>query len=87
MKINLDKKTLGIYITKLTVGSTFLSKRSNTDEVGLYMVVDKKSGVFLDSYRDNIMAVNLASGQIRAFDKSRKVEPIDTEVNHSQNKK
>lgn len=48
------------------------------------MVVDRKSGVFLDSYRNNIMAVNLASGQIRAFNGSQRVEPIDTEVNCSE---
>lgn len=86
MKINYDKKATEICINDLTIGKTFFSitQRGGIDEIGLYMIIDKKSGVFLDSYRDNIMAVNLASGQIRAFDKSRKVEPIDTEVNHSK---
>lgn len=50
------------------------------NEIGLYMVLDKNSGVFLDSYRNNIMAVNLSTGQIRAFPGSQKVEPVDAEV-------
>ena len=45
------------------------------------MVLDKNSGVFLDSYRNNIMAVNLSTGQIRAFPGIQKVEPVDAEVN------
>lgn len=50
------------------------------NEIGLYMVLDKNSGVFLDSYRNNIMAVNLSTGQIRAFPDSQKVEPVEAEV-------
>ena len=81
MKINCGKKEVGVYIYKLVVGTAFFSKRSGTDEIGLYMVVDKNSGVFLDSYKNNIMAVNLASGQIRAFNGCQKVKPVDAEVN------
>ena len=84
MKINYDKKATGIYVYKLTVGSTFFSKRSGVDEVGLYMVVDRNSGIFLDSYKDNVMAVNLATGQIRAFNRVQRVEPVDAEVNLSK---
>lgn len=46
MKVNYDKKETGVYISNLITGTAFFSKRSNTDEVGLYMVVDKNSGVF-----------------------------------------
>lgn len=84
MKVNYDKKETGVYLYKLAVGTAFFSKRSGTDEIGLYMVVDKNSGIFLDSYRNNIMAVNLATGQIRAFNGSQKVEPVDAEVNLSK---
>lgn len=84
MKINYDKKEIGVYLYKLVVGTTFFSKRSGTDEIGLYMVVDRNSGIFLDSYRNNIMAVNLATGQIRAFNGIQKVEPVDAEVNLSK---
>lgn len=80
MKVNYDKKETVVYLSQLFVGTAFFSKRSSADEIGLYMVVDKNSGVFLDSYRNNIMAVNLSTGQIRAFNGHQKVEPVDAEV-------
>lgn len=82
MKVNWDeKKEIGSYLYELKVGSTFFSKRKGKNEIGLYMVLNKNSGVFLDSYRNNIMAVNLATGQIRAFNGYQKVEPVNAEVN------
>ena len=81
MKVIYDKKETKVYLSQLVVGTAFFSKRSSADEIGLYMVVDKNSGVFLDSYQNNIMAVNLATGQIRAFNELQKVEPVDAEVN------
>ena len=81
MKVNWgEKKEMGTYLFDLKVGSTFFSKRKGINEIGLYMVLDKNSGVFLDSYRNNIMAVNLSTGQIRAFPGTQKVEPINAEV-------
>ena len=81
MKVNWgEKKARGSYIFDLKVGSTFFAKRKGINEIGLYMVIDKNSGVFLDSYRNNIMAVNLSTGQIRAFPGNQKVEPINAEV-------
>lgn len=80
MKVIYDKNKIGVHLSQLVVGTAFFSKRSSTDEVGLYMVVDKNSGVFLDHYRYNIMAVNLATGQIRVFNGSQRVEPVDAEV-------
>lgn len=84
MRVIYDKKEMGVYLYKLVVGTAFFSKRSGTDEIGLYMVIDKNSGVFLDSYRNNIMAVNLVTGQIRAFNGNQKVEPVDAEINLSK---
>ena len=84
MKINYNKEKIGVYLFNLTVGTTFFSKRRSTNEIELYMIVDKNSGVFLDSYKNKIMAVNLATGQIRAFDVDQKVEPVDAEVNLSK---
>lgn len=81
MKVIYDKKETEVYLSQLVVGTAFFSKRSSTDEIGLYMVLNKNSGVFLDSYRNNIMAVNLATGQIRVFSENQKVEPVDAEVN------
>ena len=81
MKVNWgEKKGIGTYLFELKVGSTFFSKRKGMNEIGLYMVIDKNSGVFLDSYRNNIMTVNLSTGQIRAFPGNQKVEPINAEV-------
>lgn len=80
MKVIYDKKETEVYLYQLVVGTAFFSKRSSTDEIGLYMVVDKNSGVFLDSYKNNIMAVNLSTGQIRAFNGHQKVEPANAEV-------
>lgn len=81
MKINWgEKKEKGIYIYELAPGSTFLAKRKGLNGMALYMILDKNSGVFLDSYKNNIMAVNLSTGQIRAFPGSQKVEPVDAEV-------
>ncbi len=45
------------------------------------MVVDRNSGIFLDSYKDNVMAVNLATGQVRAFPGDAKVKQVNAEVN------
>lgn len=81
MKVIYGKKETEVYLSQLVVGTAFFSKRSSTDEIGLYMVLNKNSGVFLDSYRNNIMAVNLATGQIRVFSENQKVEPVDAEVN------
>lgn len=81
MKINWgEKKEIGSYLFELRVGSTFFSKRKGKNEIGLYMIVDKNSGVFLDRYQNNIMAINLSTGQIRAFPGNQKVEPVDAEV-------
>lgn len=63
------------------VGSTFTAKRSGVDEVGLYIKIDKNSGVFLSRYRENVMAVNLATGQVRAFAEDAKVVPVNAKVN------
>lgn len=81
MKVNFDKKQIEVYAYKLTVGSTFIAKRSGVDEVGVYIKIDKRSGVFLEHYRENVMAVNLATGQVRAFAGDAKVQPVNAEVN------
>lgn len=81
MKVIYDKKETEVYLSQLVVGTAFFSKRSSTDEIGLYMVLNKNSGVFRDIYQNNIMAVNLSTGQIRVFSENQKVEPVDAEVN------
>lgn len=83
MKVNFNNTQNYVHAYKLMVGSTFTAKRSGIDEIGLYIKIDKRSGVFPERYRENVMAVNLATGQIRAFNGSQKVEPVDAEVNLS----
>ena len=81
MKVNFKEKQNEVYIYKLIVGGTFIARRKSADEMAIYMVIDKNSGVFLDSYKNKIMAVNLATGQVRPFDAGTKVKPIAAEVN------
>lgn len=80
MKVNFNKNQQEVYAYKLMVGSTFTAKRSGVDEVGLYIKIDKNSGVFLSRYQENVMAVNLATGQVRAFAGDAKVIPVNAEV-------
>lgn len=80
MKVNFNNTQNYVYAYKLMVGSTFTAKRSGVDEVGLYIKIDKNSGVFLSRYRENVMAVNLATGQVRAFAGDAKVIPVNAEV-------
>ena len=72
-----------VSISKLNVGETFLAiRKSEKDEMAVYMKVDKNSGVFITTahpeYSD--FAVNLESGQIRKFSHSVLVTPISLKV-------
>ena len=80
MKVNWGEKEIGSYLSELKVGSTFFPIMQIISEIELYMVLDKNSGVFRDIFRNNIMAVNLSTGQIRAFPGTQKVEPTNAEV-------
>ena len=73
---NIDK----VAISKLKVGETFLAiRKSENDEMAVYMKVDKNSGVFSKiAYTD--YAVNLESGQVRKFPSSDLVTPISMKV-------
>lgn len=80
MKVNWSNKEIGKCIAELATGSTFLAKRKGLNGITLYMVLGKNSDIFLEKYERKIMAVNLSSGQIRAFPEDAKVEPVDAEV-------
>ena len=81
MKVNFYNIQNYVYAYKLMVGSTFIAKRRGMDEIGLYIKIDKGSGVFPERYRENVMAVNLATGQVRAFARDAKVKQVNAEVN------
>lgn len=68
-------------LTNLWQEAHLPQKRSGIDEIGLYIKIDKRSGVFPERYRENVMAVNLATGQVRAFPGDAKVKQVNAEVN------
>lgn len=81
MKVNFNNTQNYVYAYKLMVGSTFIAKRRGMDEIGLYIKIDNRSGIFPERYRENVMAVNLATGQVRAFARDAKVKQVNAEVN------
>lgn len=60
-----------IKMSELTVGDTFLTKKSQSE---LYMVTN------IGGYKNSKIAVNLAGGQIRDFKDNTLVIPVKTEV-------
>ena len=79
MKIELAN-TKKVTITELKVGETFISiKKNEKTEIGIYMKVDRNSGVFVKT-QDLNFAVNLESGQVRKFYQSDLVTPISIKV-------
>lgn len=50
MKVNFNNTQNYVHAYKLMVGSTFTAKRSGMDEIGLYIKIDKRSGVFPERY-------------------------------------
>lgn len=81
MKINWGKKEMVKCIAELAIGSTFLAKRIGLNDITLFMVLGKNSNIFLERYERKIMAVNLSSGQIKAFPEDAKVQIVEAEVN------
>lgn len=80
MKVNFDIKNEEVAIRTLRVGDSFLADRKSMKETGLYMIVDKNSGLIKADF-GNIIAANLVSGQLRRFDSNTIVEPVKAEVN------
>lgn len=83
MKVNYENSKKYTYLRDLNVGATFLAKRSvSQEELALYMVVDKHSGIFSQRYSDcrSILAVNISTGQIRAFSYDAIIDPVNAEV-------
>lgn len=84
MKVNYENSKKNIYLRDLKVGTTFLARRSvSQEEIALYMVVDKRSGIFSKRYSDDcrsILAVNISTGQIRAFSYDAIIDPVNAEV-------
>lgn len=73
MKIDIENITNEVVINRLKVGDTFSTRRTNAEEIGYYMIVDKNSGAFFKT--TSIIAVNLSTGQVRKFANTAKVIP------------
>lgn len=80
MKVNFSEKVVGVAISRVSIGDTFLADRKSSNEKGLYMKVDRSSGLATIG-SDHCLAVNLQSGQLRKFDRNMVVTPASTEVN------
>ena len=80
MNILCKKPTNLVNIDSLRCGDAFMTKRkSHTDEIGLYMVVDRSSGLS-PQMNNKILTVNLATGQLRPFPMDFPVEPVEADV-------
>ena len=80
MKIRNENRVPQVSINKLLNGECFTVKRSTSQENGVYLKIDKKSGIIISDKiaRDPqyIVAVNLQTGQLRRFEYNREVTPL-----------
>ena len=80
MNILCKKPTNLVNIDSLRCGEALMTKRkSHADEIGLYMVVDRSSGLS-PQMNNKILTVNLATGQLRPFPMDFPVEPVEADV-------
>ena len=80
MNILCKKPANLVNIDSLRCGDAFMTKRkSHADEIGLYMVVDRSSGLS-PQMTNKILTVNLATGQLRPFPMDFPVEPVEADV-------
>lgn len=79
MKVNFSS-VHGVYVGELAVGTPFLADRKSEKCKGLYMKIDKSSGLMKNQFTTNSFAVNLETGQIRMFDHCALVEKANAEI-------
>lgn len=82
MKIDFGQKPYTVRVDSLLVGSCFLADRKDAKEGrGIYMVVDGNNGILpYQKIKNKVYAINLESGQLRPFEVSAKVEPVNATV-------
>lgn len=78
MKVNYCNKNF-MEINEINVGETFTAKRTHSSDMGVYMKICKNP--WFSKEWDSEYAVNLATGQLRKFNCTEKVQKIDAEVN------
>ena len=80
MKTRNENKTVLVKVIDLNSGECFTAKRTTTKENGIYVKVDKKSGLIIPDKlaRDPqwVLALNLETGQLRKFNYDTKVTPL-----------
>ena len=80
MKIRNENRVPQKTVYELVIGECFTAKRSGSKEDGIYLKIDKNSGIIVsDRFAKNvqyILAVNLETGQLRKFNYDAKVTPL-----------
>ena len=80
MKIRNENRVPQVQINEILNGECFTVKRSTSQENGIYLKIDKKSGIIISDRiaRDPqyIVAVNLQTGQLRRFEYNKIVTPL-----------
>ena len=80
MKTRNENKTVLAKVIDLSSGDCFTTKRTNSQENGIYRKVDKKSGAIISDRlaRDPqySLALNIETGQLRKFIYDTKVIPL-----------
>lgn len=80
MKTRNENKTVLVKVIDLNSGDCFTTKRTSTQENGIYVKVDKKSGAIISDRlaRDPqyVLALNIETGQLRKFSYDAKVTPL-----------
>ena len=79
MKVNFASGNV-IYVGELTVGTPFIADRKSEKGKGLYMKIDKSSGLMRNQFTTNVFAVNLETGQLREFNHCSMVEKANAEI-------
>ena len=78
MKVNFNEVN-AVKVGEVFAGRTFIADRKSCNERGLYLKVDKNSGLVKKNY-DDVFAVNLETGQLRRFSNDYLVEKAEAEV-------
>lgn len=86
MKVNKLEEQRTTSIEELLVGQTFTAPRTRINRysepaTGYYMKIDKSSGILTGVRKDEVVAINLETGQLRKFDKDFRVTEISVECN------
>lgn len=86
MKVNKLEEQRTTCIEELLVGQTFTAPRTRINRysepaTGYYMKIDKSSGILTGVRKDEVVAINLETGQLRKFDRQFLVAATTIECN------